>query len=83
MAQKAKPTPKAGKNAAPKLDERVRELIPKVAGKITTDPRFTYEANMMMSAHAVIIRAKKAGNSLDQIEKMSATQLRKFLDTPD
>lgn len=73
MAGTKKPAPKAN----PKNNSR--ELIDTVAKKITTNPKFADEANMQMSANAVIIRAKKAGNTPEQIAKMSAAQLKKYL----
>lgn len=74
MAGTKKPVaPKANpKNNSP-------ELIRAVAKKITTNPKFADDANMAMSANAVIIRAKKAGNTPEQIAKMSAAQLKKYL----
>lgn len=54
-------------------------LIRSVAKKITTNPKFATDANMMMSAGAVIERARKAGKSDAEIGKMSAAQLRKLL----
>ena len=73
MAGTKKPGPKANpKNNGP-------ELIRAVAKKITTNPKFADDANMAMSANAVIIRAKKAGNTPEQIAKMSAAQLKKYL----
>lgn len=73
MAGTKKPAPKAN----PKTNSP--ELIRAVAKKITTNPRFADDANMAMSANAVIIRAKKAGNTPEQIAKMSAAQLKKYL----
>lgn len=73
MAGTKKPAPKAN----PKTNSP--ELIRAVAKKITTNPKFADDANMAMSANAVIIRAKKAGNTPEQIAKMSAAQLRKYL----
>lgn len=73
MAGTKKPTPKANpKNNSP-------ELIRAVAKKITTNPKFADDANMAMSANAVITRARKAGNTPEQIAKMSAAQLKKYL----
>ena len=73
MAGAKKPAPKAN----PKTNSP--ELIRAVAKKITTNPKFADDANMAMSANAVIIRAKKAGNTPEQIAKMSAAQLKKYL----
>lgn len=73
MAGTKKPAPKAN----PKNNSR--ELIDAVAKKITTNPKFADEANMQMSANAVITRARKAGNTPEQIAKMSAAQLKKYL----
>ena len=73
MAGVKKPAPKAN----PKTNSP--ELIRAVAKKITTNPKFADDANMAMSANAVIIRAKKAGNTPEQIAKMSAAQLKKYL----
>lgn len=73
MAGTKKPAPKAN----PKTNSP--ELIRSVAKKITTNPKFADDANMAMSANAVIVRAKKAGNTPEQIAKMSAAQLRKYL----
>lgn len=56
-----------------------RELIKTVAEKITTDPKFAYDANMQMSANGVIAKARKAGKTPEQIAKMNAAQLRKYL----
>lgn len=73
MAGTKKPAPKAN----PKTNSP--ELIRAVAKKITNNPKFADDANMAMSANAVIIRAKKAGNTPEQIAKMSAAQLKKYL----
>lgn len=73
MAGTKKPAPKAN------LKNNSRELIDAVAKKITTKPKFADEANMQMSANAVITRARKAGNTPEQIAKMSAAQLKKYL----
>lgn len=73
MAGTKKPAPKAN----PKTNSP--ELIRSVAKKITNSPKFADDANMAMSANAVIIRAKKAGNTPEQIAKMSAAQLKKYL----
>ena len=73
MAGTKKPAPKAN----PKTNSP--ELIRAVAKKITTNPKFADDANMMMSANAVITRAKKAGKTPEQIAAMSAAQLKKLL----
>lgn len=70
-------TKKPASKANPKTNSP--ELIRAVAKKITNNPKFADDANMAMSANAVIIRAKKAGNTPEQIAKMSAAQLKKYL----
>lgn len=77
MAGAKKPAAKAAPKANPKTNDPA--LIRAVAKKITTDPKFADDANMMMSANAVITRAKKAGKSPEQIAAMSAAQLKKLL----
>lgn len=71
----------AKKQTAAKADPKnnSRELIDAVAKKITTNPKFADDANMQMSANGVIAKARKAGKTPEQIAKMSAAQLRKFL----
>ena len=73
MAGAKKPAPKAN----PKTNDPA--LIRAVAKKITTNPKFADDANMMVSANAVITRAKKAGKTPEQIANMSAAQLKKLL----
>lgn len=77
MAGTRKPAAKAAPKANPKTNSP--ELIRAVAKKITTDPKFADDANMLVSANAVITRAKKAGKTPDQIANMSAAQLKKLL----
>lgn len=54
-------------------------LIRSVAKKIANNPKFADDANMLMGANTVIARARKAGNTPEQIAKMSAAQLRKLI----
>ena len=75
----AKKAPKASENAD--LKNNSHELIVAVAGKIVNDPKFIYDANIRMSATAVIARARRDGYSPEQIAKMSARQLQKYLDS--
>lgn len=43
------------------------------------DPKFIYDANILMSANAVIARARRDGHSPEQIAKMNTEQLRAYL----
>ena len=73
----AKATPKAGKGSD--LKNNSPTLIDAVAKKITNNPKFADDANMLMSANGVIARARKEGKTPEQIAKMSAAQLKKYL----
>lgn len=65
------------KQANPKNNDPA--MIRAVAKKIATNPKFADDANLAMSANAVITRAKKTGKTDADIAKMTAAQLRKFL----
>lgn len=54
-------------------------LIDAVAKKIANKPQFADDTSMLMSANGVIARARKDGKTPEQIAKMSAAQLKKYL----
>lgn len=77
MAGTKKTTTKPVGKANPKTNDPA--LIDAVAKKITNNPKFADDANMLMSANGVIARARKEGKTPEQIAKMSAAQLKKYL----